>query len=104
LLSTEDQLATLRAIVPQVADEIATRYATAQIAPTDTVARLWPEAQKRLAAESGQADLRELAFGAKADGFAFEGERVRRVPKRRVEIPAPAPIAQAPPAAPVAAP
>lgn len=86
LLSTEDQLATLRALVPTVADEIATRYATAKIMPTATAARMWAEAQKRLLADGGDAELRDLAFDAKADGFAFEGERVRRAPKRRVPI------------------
>jgi hypothetical protein len=86
LLSTEDHLATLRTIAPVVADEIATRYATAKIAPTASVAQLWPEAQKRLLAEGGEADLRELAFDAKADGFAFEGDRVKHAPKRRVPI------------------
>jgi hypothetical protein len=75
---------------------IATRYATAKIAPTETTARLWPEAQKRLLAEGGEADLRELAFDAKADGFAFEGDRVKRAPKRRVEIPAASPAVATP--------
>jgi hypothetical protein len=88
LLSTEDQLATLRTIAPTVADEVATRYATVKIAPTASVAQLWPEAQKRLLADGGEADLREFAFDAKADGFAFEGDRVKRAPKRRVVIPA----------------
>jgi hypothetical protein len=86
LLSTEDQLATLRTIAPNVADEVATRYATAKIAPTATVAQLWPEAQKRLLTDGGNADLRELAFDARAEGPAFGGEKVRPAPKRRVVI------------------
>jgi conjugative element/phage-associated large polyvalent protein len=96
LLSTEDQITTLRAVAPAVADEIATRYATAKIAPAATVAQLWPEAQKRLLTDGGEADLRELAFDAKADGFAFEDERVKRAPKRRVVIPASSTVAPAP--------
>jgi hypothetical protein len=39
-----------------------------------------------LGADGGDAELRDLAFDAKADGYAFEGERVRRAPKRRVPI------------------
>jgi hypothetical protein len=63
-----DQLATLRAVAPTVADEIATRYASAKIAPAETTARLWSKTQKRLLADGGEADLRELAFDGKADG------------------------------------
>lgn len=96
LLSTEDQLATLRAVAPTVAEEVTTRYATAKIAPAASIARLWPEAQKRLLTDGGEAELRDLAFDAKADGFAFEGDRVRRAPKRRVPITAAGVAAPAP--------
>jgi hypothetical protein len=91
LLSAEDQLAVIRAISPEAADEIAARYAVAKIAPTETVARLWPEAQQRLLAEGSEAELRDLSYDAKADGYAFEADRVKRAPKRRLPIAAPPP-------------
>lgn len=87
VLSTEDQLATIRALDPRVADEIATRYATKKIAPTDAVARAWPEAQRRLLQDGSQADLSDLALDAKADGYAFGADRVKRPQKRRLVIP-----------------
>jgi hypothetical protein len=88
LLSAEDQFAVLRALSPQVAEEIATRYANARIVPTKQVAALWPEAQRRLLSDGSEADLKDLAFESRDDGWAFEGERTRRSPRRRVPIPA----------------
>lgn len=88
VISTADQLATIRAIDARVADEIAARYAMQKIAPTAAIARAWPEAQRRLLQDGSQADLRDLAMDAKADGYEFGADRVSRPARRRVPIPA----------------
>ncbi|AWV18824.1 hypothetical protein A3862_27480 [Methylobacterium sp. XJLW] len=86
MLSAEDQFAVLKAQSPVAAAELATRYATNKILPTDTVAKLWPEAQRRLLADGTQAEIRDLALDAKVDGWAFDGDAVRKPQRRRVGI------------------
>lgn len=102
MLSAEDQFAVLKAQAPDAAAELATRYATNKILPTDTVAKLWPEAQRRLLADGTQAEIHDLALDAKSDGWAFGGEAVRRPQRRRISIdpgaPPPARVPRIPPA------
>ncbi|MBP27842.1 LPD38 domain-containing protein [Methylobacterium sp.] len=102
MLSAEDQFAVLKAQSPVAAAELATRYATNKILPTDTVAKLWPEAQRRLLADGTQAEIRDLALDAKVDGWAFDGDAVRKPQRRRVGIdpsaPPPARTPRIPPA------
>jgi hypothetical protein len=98
LLSTEDQLSVIRAISPVAASEIATRYATSKVLPTASIAKAWPEAQKRLLAEGSAADISDLESDASSDGYAFGGERVTKAKKRRLPIsPTPAPVPVSPP-------
>lgn len=102
MLSAEDQFAVLKAQAPQAAAELATRYAANKILPTDTVAKLWPEAQRRLLADGTQAEIRDLALDAKVDGWAFDGDAVRKPQRRRVAVdpsaPPPARSPRIPPA------
>jgi hypothetical protein len=86
LQNVEKQFEILQLTAQDVADEIATRYATAKIAPMATVERIWPEMSKRLLADGNKADLRDLAADARSDGFAFRGEKVKKPTKRRVPI------------------
>lgn len=86
LLSAEDQFAVVRAQSPEAGAELATRYATNKILTTGAVARAWPEAQRRLLADGTQADIRDLSIDAKAEGWAFDGEAVRRPRPRRAPI------------------
>jgi hypothetical protein len=89
LLSVEDEFAVLRAKLPAIADELAARYATERIYKTDEIAKAWPQAQRRLLREGGDADLRDLAVDVRSEGPAFEGQRVRHAQRtRRIEIPA----------------
>lgn len=91
LQNVEKQFEILQLTAQDVADEIATRYATAKIAPMSTVERVWPEMSKRLLADGNKADLRDLAADARSDGFAFRGEKVKKPTKRRVPMEAAAP-------------
>lgn len=74
LLSLTDQMAALRAQSPAVADELARRYATAKVLPTDEVAKAWPQARSRLLAQGSEADLSDLAPDAKAADWEFGGD------------------------------
>jgi hypothetical protein len=86
LFNTQGPMDKIRAISPQVADEITTRYATAKIYRTDAVAKAYPEMKSALIRDGSEADLVDLAADAGAEGFEFGGDRVRRPAKRRVTI------------------
>jgi len=78
----------INAISPQVADEIATRYATNKIYTTKAVAEAYPQMERALLHDGSEADLGDLAADAEAEGYEFGGDRVKRPMKRRVVIPA----------------
>ncbi|MGY4294606.1 polyhydroxyalkanoate synthesis regulator phasin [Bradyrhizobium sp. i1.4.4] len=86
MISTETAMEKIRSLSPLVADEIAARYATAKIYTTDSVAAAYPRLQQALVRDGSQADLGALAFDAKADGYEFGGERVKRPQKRRLQV------------------
>lgn len=86
LLDTMPTLEKIDAISPVVADEIATRYATNKIYTTKAVAEAYPQMQRALLRDGSEADLGGLAVDAKAEGYEFGGERVRRPVKRRAPI------------------
>lgn len=80
-------LAKIRAISAPVADEIATRYATAKIYRTASVAAGYSKLEKELLASGSEADVSGIAADAEADGYEFGGDRVKKQVKRRVQIP-----------------
>ncbi|WP_375408501.1 LPD38 domain-containing protein [uncultured Methylobacterium sp.] len=86
LLSIPDQFNVLKAKSPEIAGELATRYATAKVLPTEAVARLWLQAQKALVKDGSDADIHDLAIDATMDGYELGGDRVRKPDKRRVSI------------------
>lgn len=87
LMDTKPLLEKIRASAPEVANEIATRYATAKIYTTQSVAKAYPALQRELLRNGSDADLSDLAFSAQEEGFAFGAERVSRPQKRRIAIP-----------------
>lgn len=91
LQNVEKQFEILQLTAQGVAEEIATRYATAKIAPVTTIERVWPEMSRRLLADGNKADLQDLAIDAKADGYAFRGEKTKKPTKRRVPMEAASP-------------
>jgi hypothetical protein len=86
LFSTEDHLATLRAIGAGRCWRDRNPVRDGEDHPDRGRDEVMAEAQRSLLSEDGNAELRDLAFDAKADDFAFERERVRRAPRRRVPI------------------
>jgi hypothetical protein len=87
LISPRTSMDKIRALSPVVADEIAARYATAKIYTTEAVAAAYPELQRSLVSEGSEADVGGLAFDARADGYEFGGERVKKPQKRRLTVP-----------------
>jgi hypothetical protein len=57
----------MRAASPEVATEIATRYATAKIYTTDSVRHAWPILRDEVGRHGSDADVRGLALDAKAE-------------------------------------
>lgn len=97
LLDIHPTLEKIRKLSPAVAEEIATRYATAKIYTTQAVVAAYPHLMDRLLRDGSDADIGDLAFDAKGDGPEFSGERVKKPMKLRMPIrpqqamPAPAP-------------
>lgn len=76
----------LRTVSPQVADEVATRYATGRVYTTKSVAASYDKLRDELVRNGSQADLADMTADAKGDGYEFGGDRVRKPQKRRVSI------------------
>lgn len=94
LFNVQGPMDKIRAISPQVADEIVTRYATAKIYRTEDVARAYPTLKSALLRDGSEADLDDLAADAQSEGYEFGSERVKKPQKRRTRI---APITAPPP-------
>jgi hypothetical protein len=88
VLDVNDVMDRIRNISPEVAEEIAARYATARIYKTSEVERLWPQVRKEVLRGGSEADIAGYAAEAKGGSYQFEGDRIRRPLKRRVLIPA----------------
>jgi hypothetical protein len=87
LLDTWATMDKIAHISPDAATEIATRYATNRIYATEAVAKAYPLMERALNRDGSEADLMGLALDAKAEGYAFGGDRTRKSQKRRVVIP-----------------
>lgn len=72
----------IRALSPDVADEIITRYATAKVQKTVDVAKSYPSIRDALIRDGSEADLGDHVTGE----YEFGGDRVRKPQKRRVKI------------------
>lgn len=83
ILDLKPQLEAIRAASPDAADEIARRYATNRVLPTDTVARAWPDARQQILAKGSEADLADAMVDATLGGYEFGGDRVKRRGKHR---------------------
>lgn len=86
LLDPNEVMERIRHISPEVAEEIARRYATSKIPKTAEVAKAWPRAQRELLRFGSGADIKGLSYDVKVAGPEFEGDKVKRPLKRRVPI------------------
>lgn len=82
----------IQALSPDVARELATRYATAKIYSTEAVREAWPTLKSELLRFGSGADIAFLKGDARAAGYEFSGDRTRKPQKRRIPVaPSPAP-------------
>jgi hypothetical protein len=88
VFDVNDVMGKIAAQSPQIATEIATRYATAKIYTTQAVQKAWPQLRNEVVQSGSQADVAGLMLDAKADGYEFGGDRVKRPAVRRVFVPA----------------
>ncbi len=86
VLDVNDTMDKIKAASPEIAAEVATRYATAKIYTTGAVQAAWPTIQSELVRAGSQADIRGAAYEAQGAGYEFGGIRVKRPAKRRVEM------------------
>lgn len=86
ILDTGKQYEIVKAISPEVGEEVARRYATGKVLPAASVAEVWPQARKRLLQDGSEADISDLTADANAAGYEFGGERTKRREKRRGSI------------------
>jgi hypothetical protein len=97
LAELEPLMARINAISPAVAEEIRTRYATAKIYKTEAAAQHYQKLKSTLVRDGSEADIDDMVDDAKDRGYEFDGERVRRPQKRRIQIPAAPPVIRATP-------
>ncbi len=78
IIPTKPSYDVIRAISPDIADELQSRYAYSKVYTQAAVQRTWPELKKRLAADGSDAVLADLRGDAKADGYELEGFRPKK--------------------------
>lgn len=78
MLDVNDTMDKIRSLSPTVADEIATRMATAKVFKPETIQKSWTKLRDELVRNGSAADIRSLAFDAKAEGYVFDGQRAKR--------------------------
>lgn len=82
----------IRQVSPEIADEIATRYATAKVYSFDAVRDNWPQMQSELASYGTDARLGAATVRIKGAGYEFHGTKAKRPgPVRQPIGPAAAP-------------
>lgn len=86
VLDTGKQFEIIKAISPEVGEEVARRYATGKVLPAASVAEVWPQMRKRLLQDGSEADISDLTSDASAAGYEFGGERTKRRERRRGPI------------------
>jgi hypothetical protein len=87
MLSTKDSMAVLKALSPEVADEVATRYASSKIFTADAVAATYERMRDGLLRYGSTADLGDLLDEVAVEGYEFGAvTRVKKAPKRRTQI------------------
>ena len=86
ILDPNDAMAKIRALSPEVAAEVATRYATAKIYKTPAVIQAWPQVRDKVVRQGSRADLADQRDKVLGEGFEFDGDRVRKPQKRRAFI------------------
>jgi hypothetical protein len=65
----------IRQVSPQVADEIANRYATGKVYSFDAVKEAWPQIQRELATAGTDARISSMTSHIKGAGYEFRGTR-----------------------------
>jgi len=86
VLDPNDTMAKIIALSPAVGTEIAARYATKKIPTTAFVQQSWPTIRDEVLRYGSDADVRDLALDARAEGYGFGADRVKRPQKRRIQI------------------
>lgn len=73
-----DFMDTIRKVSPNVADEIATRYATNKVYSTQAVQEAWPQIRDEVVSYGTDANIRGPAAQARAQGFEFGGHKAKK--------------------------
>jgi hypothetical protein len=84
IIDSTDRLSAIRALNPQVADEIENRISRAHIIPAQTLQQQWPEVQRRLASDRQLATLNDLLPASASTAARRAAGRSRRT-RERVE-------------------
>lgn len=81
----------IRHYAPNVADEIARRYATAKIYTTEAVREAWPDLRDAVISEGSEARLGMIGARARGQGYEFGAARFKKPPILRQPIAPPVP-------------
>jgi len=86
ILDVNKQYAVIKAISPDLAEEVARRYAMAGVYKTELVAKNWPTARKELLRAGSNADISDITSSVDFEGFEFGAEKISRPRKRRLPM------------------
>lgn len=86
LFSVDDTLAKIKAMSPEVGNEIAKRYATAKIYKSAAIANEYNNLKTTILQGGTSADLGEITNKIVGEGYEFGAERVKRQYRRKIEV------------------
>lgn len=83
---TQDFMDVIAKVSPNVADEIATRYATAKIPAAKAVQEAWPTLRDDVTTYGSSANIKSLAARVRAQGYEFGAQRAKKPGPVRLQI------------------
>lgn len=90
LMDVKDDMAVLRQAAPEMAVEVAKRYAAAKIYSATELARAWPNVQKEVLRSGSAAQLLDMRFDVASAGYQFgdmiDNARIRRARVTRPQV------------------
>lgn len=86
IYDTKDYMDVIERVSPNVAQEIATRYATAKIYSAAAVQEAWPILRDEVTTRGSDANIKGLAARVRGQGFEFGGVRAKKPGPIRLQI------------------
>lgn len=86
VFDVNDYMATIEKLSPNIAEEIATRFATAKIYKMEAVQEAWPSIRDEIMTYGTDANIKGVGARARGQGFQFSGIKAKKPGVLRVPI------------------